>query len=76
MYAVIKTGGKQYRVKEGDFLKVEMLPGDVGSEINFSEVLMYTEGDNTTFGSPLIANAGVQAEITQQGRHKKIKIII
>lgn len=75
MYAVIKTGGKQYRVKTGDFLKVELLKGDVGSEINFSEVLMYSEGDNTFIGTPLINNASVRAEITDQGRHKKVKII-
>ncbi len=75
MYAVIKTGGKQYRVKEGDVLKVEMLPGDVGSEINFAEVLMTADGDNVTVGTPMIANAAVKAQVMEQGRHKKIKII-
>lgn len=75
MYAVIKTGGKQYRVKEGDVIKFEMLPGDAGSEISFTEVLMLADGDNLTFGNPLIANAVVKAEVVDHGRHKKVKII-
>ena len=75
MYAVIKTGGKQYRVKEGDVLKLETLSGDVGNTIEFSEVLMLTDGDNSTFGAPFIANALVKAEIMDHARHKKIKII-
>lgn len=75
MYAVIKTGGKQYRVKEGDVLKLEQLPAEVGSTYDFVEVLMLTDGDNVTCGNPLIAKAVVKAEILAQGRHKKIKII-
>lgn len=75
MYAVIKTGGKQYRVKEGDVLKVELLPAEVGQEVNFSEVLMLTDGDKVTCGTPLIEKAVVKAEVLAQGRHKKIKII-
>jgi len=75
MYAVIKTGGKQYRVKEGDVLKVEMLPIPVGEEISFVEVLMVGDGDSVQCGTPLIANAAVKAEVLEQGRHKKIKII-
>jgi large subunit ribosomal protein L21 len=75
MYAVIKTGGKQYTVKEGDVLKIELLPEDVGSEIHFLEVLMIADGDKVTCGSPLLANALVKAEVLDHGRHKKIKII-
>lgn len=75
MYAVIKTGGKQYRVKEGDILKLEMLPGDVGSEINFSDVLMLADGDTFTYGTPLVKKAVVTAEVLDHGRHKKVKII-
>ena len=75
MYAVIKTGGKQYRVKEGDILKLEMLPDDVGNEISFSEVLMIADGDKITCGAPLIAKATVKAEVLSHGRHKKIKIL-
>ena len=75
MYAVIKTGGKQYRVKEGDVLKVELLTADVGSTVDFSEVLMVADGDNTTCGTPSIDNAVVKGEVVEHGRHKKIKII-
>ena len=75
MYAVIKTGGKQYRVKVGDVLKVEQLLAEVGSTIDFVEVLMLTDGDNVTCGTPFINKAVVQASVMDQGRHKKIKII-
>lgn len=75
MYAVLKTGGKQYRVQEGDILKLEQLTAEVGSTIDFSEILMVVDGDKTTCGTPLVANATVQAEILAHGRHKKIKII-
>lgn len=75
MYAVIKTGGKQYRVKEGDVLKLEELTAEVGSIFDFVEVLMVADGDNIICGTPFIANAVVKAEILQHARHKKIKII-
>ena len=75
MSAVIKTGGKQYRVKEGDVLKVEQLPVDIGNVIDFSEVLMISKDDKTTIGTPLVAKGLVKAEVLSQGRHKKIKII-
>ncbi|WP_419420257.1 50S ribosomal protein L21 [Legionella sp. D16C41] len=75
MYAVIKTGGKQYRVKEGDIIKVESLSGDVGSEVDFADVLMLADGDNVTVGTPLIAKVAVKGEILAHDRHKKVKII-
>jgi len=75
MYAVIKTGGKQYTVKEGDVLKIELLPGDVGNEILFEEVLMLADGDKITCGTPFVAKAVVKAQVMDHGRHKKIKII-
>ena len=75
MYAVIKTGGKQYRVKEGDVLKLEQLAAEVGNSVNFVEVLMLSDGENVTCGTPFVANAVVTAEVLAQGRHKKIKII-
>ena len=75
MYAVIKTGGKQYTVKEGDVLKIELLPDDVGNEIKFEEVLMIADGDNVVCGAPLIAKAFVKAQVLDHGRHKKIRII-
>ena len=75
MYAVIKTGGKQYRVKEGDVLKIEQLPFDIGHIIDFNQILMITKDDATTIGTPFIDQASVKAEVLSQGRHKKIKII-
>lgn len=75
MHAVIKTGGKQYRVQVGEVLKVEQLLAEVGTKVEFSEVLMITEGDNVTVGTPFIANKLVHAEVLEQGRHKKVKII-
>jgi large subunit ribosomal protein L21 len=71
MYAVIRTGGKQYRVTEGDRLRVERLPGDVGAEVEFSEVLMIG-GEKVAVGKPLVAGAKVKAQITAQDRGKKI----
>jgi len=75
MYAVIKTGGKQYCVKEGALLKVESLPADVGSNVDFSEVLLVQNGDKISCGQPFVNKAVVQAEVIEHGRHKKIKII-
>lgn len=75
MYAVIKTGGKQYTVKEGDVLKVELLPEDAGKAIEFSEVLMLVDGDKVVLGTPFVAKALVKAEVMDHGRHKKVRII-
>jgi large subunit ribosomal protein L21 len=72
-YAVIKTGGKQYRVSSGDRLRVEKLAGDVGSEITFDEVLMLG-GDTVSIGTPLVSGASVTAKIVAQDRAKKIII--
>jgi large subunit ribosomal protein L21 len=71
MYAVIRTGGKQYRVSEGETLRVEKLPGDVGASITFGEVLMLG-GDKVTVGKPLISGASVTGTIIAQDRAKKI----
>jgi len=71
MYAVIRTGGKQYRVSQGDTLRVEKLAGDVGSAITFDEVLMIG-GEKVNVGKPLVAGAKVSAQITAQDRAKKI----
>ncbi|WP_367607454.1 50S ribosomal protein L21 [Legionella sp. W05-934-2] len=75
MYAVIKTGGKQYRVKEGDLLKVETLPAEVGKEVTFDQVLMVVKGDKVSCGQPILEKARVKAEVVDHGRHKKVKII-
>ncbi len=74
MFAVVKTGGKQYRVTEGDVIRVEKLAGETGSTISFDEVLMLgTEGD-VTVGTPLISGASVKAEVLDQRKDKKIVV--
>jgi large subunit ribosomal protein L21 len=74
MYAVIKTGGKQYRVVAGEKLKVEQIPGDVGTEITLDQVLMVGEGESVKIGSPLLSGASVKVTVLSQGRHDKVKI--
>ena len=74
MYAVIKTGGKQYRVVAGEKLKVEQIPADVGSEITIDQVFMVGEGDAVKIGTPVVAGASVKATVVSHGRHDKIKI--
>jgi large subunit ribosomal protein L21 len=75
MYAVIKSGGKQYRVKEGDVIKLESLPYEKGETVDFTEVLLVAKGEEIVCGTPLIENAMVKAEVLDHGRHKKIRII-
>ena len=75
MYAVIKTGGKQYRVEPGNVLKVETLDAEVGASVNFEEVLMIADGDDVTVGTPTIASAKVVAEVIAHGRAKKVEIV-
>ena len=74
MYAVIKTGGKQYRVSAGETLKIETVAGDVGSAVVLDKVLMVGEGDKVTVGKPLINGASVKATIVSHGRGEKVKI--
>ncbi len=74
MYAVIKTGGKQYRVTPGEKLKVEQIPADIGSEIVLDQVLMVADGESTKVGAPLVVGATVTATVVAHGRGDKIKI--
>ncbi len=74
MYAVVTTGGKQYRVQKGETLKIEKIPGDVGSQVAFDQVLMVSDGDRVEIGQPLVENAVVNAHIVEQGKHKKILV--
>lgn len=74
MYAVIKTGGKQYRVSAGETLKIETVAGDVGSAVVLDKVLMVGEGDKVTIGKPLLSGASVKATIVSHGRADKVKI--
>ena len=74
MYAVIKTGGKQYRVVAGEKIKVEQIPAEVGTQITIDQVLMVGEGDAVKIGAPLVAGASVSATVLSQGRHDKVRI--
>ncbi len=71
MYAVVRTGGKQYRVKEGDLLKVEKLSQDVGSKLDL-EVLLVGEGAEVKLGAPTVSGARVEAEVVSHGKHRKL----
>ncbi len=75
MYAVIKSGGKQHRVVEGERLKVELLAIEPGQSITFEDVLMVVNGDNIQVGTPVVAGAKVTAEVLQHGRHDKVRIV-
>ena len=74
MYAVVKTGGKQYRVSAGQKLKVEQIPAEVGAEVTLDQVLMVGEGESVKVGAPLVAGASVKATVVSHGRHDKVKI--
>ena len=74
MYAVIKTGGKQYKVAPGEKLKIEQIPADVGAEVVIDQVLMVGDGDSVRLGQPLVAGATVKATVLAQGRHDKVTI--
>jgi large subunit ribosomal protein L21 len=74
MYAVIRSGGKQYRVESGKQVRVESLPADVGAAVAFEEVLLVGSGDAVKVGAPLVAGAKVKATVVAHGRGEKVKI--
>ena len=74
MYAVIKTGGKQYRVAAGEKIKIEQIAADVGQEITIDQVLAVGNGAELVVGSPLVAGAQVVATVVAQGKHDKVRI--
>ncbi len=74
MYAVIKTGGKQYKVSAGDKIKVEQMPADIGVEITIDQVLAVSNGEQIAVGTPLVAGATVSATVLSHGRHDKVRI--
>jgi len=74
MYAVVKTGGKQYKVAPGEKLKVEQLPADVGAEVILDQVLLVSEGEAVRLGQPTVAGATVKATVVAHGRGEKIRI--
>lgn len=75
MYAVIASGGKQYRVSEGQLLKLETLPAEVGGIVEFDKVMLIADGDNVKVGAPLIDGATVTAEVVEHGRGEKVRIL-
>ena len=75
MYAVIKTGGKQYRVEEGDVVRIEKIEVATGESVDFDQVLLVANGDDVKVGQPVVDGAKVTAEVLEQGRHKKVKIM-
>ncbi len=75
MYAVIKTGGKQYRVVEGETLKIESLVAEVGSQVSFDEVLLVGEGESVKVGAPKVDGGVVTAEVLSHGRGEKVRIV-
>ena len=75
MYAVIKTGGKQHRVTEGETLRIEKIEAATGETVQFDDVLMVASGDDVNIGAPLVSGAAVKAEVLQHGRAEKVRII-
>ena len=75
MYAVIKTGGKQYKVAEGEYLRIESLSAAEGEAVEFNEVLMVADGDDIKIGTPVLDGGKVTGKVLSHGRGKKIKII-
>lgn len=74
MYAVVATGGKQYKVEAGEILRVEKLQGDVGAQVAFDEVLLLADGENVKVGQPMVQGATVKGHIVEQGKNKKILV--
>ena len=74
MYAVVKTGGKQYKVAPGEKLKIEQIPADVGAQVTLDQVLMVGEGESVRVGQPTVAGAAVMATVVAHGRGEKVKI--
>jgi len=74
MYAVIKTGGKQYKVAPGENLKVEQIPADVGAEVIIDQVLMVGDGESVRLGQPVVTGVSVKATVVAHGRGEKVKI--
>jgi large subunit ribosomal protein L21 len=72
MYAIVRTGGKQYQVEAGDTLRVEKVPGEVGDTVELSDVLLLVDGETVKIGQPVVDGAKVVAKIVEQGRHKKV----
>jgi large subunit ribosomal protein L21 len=67
MYAIVKTGGKQYKIHEGDTIRIEKINGDIGNPVSFDQVLMFSDGENTSIGQPVLDNVTVRGHIVEHG---------
>jgi large subunit ribosomal protein L21 len=74
MYAIVNTGGKQYKIRQGDVLRVEKIPGKVGNPVSFDRILMFSDGENVEIGRPALDNVVVKGHIVEQGKAKKILV--
>ncbi|MGE0083769.1 MAG: 50S ribosomal protein L21 [Desulfococcaceae bacterium] len=72
MYAVVSTGGKQYKIREGEIFRVEKLPGNVGDPVSFDKVLLFSDGENLRIGQPMLDDVSVAGHIVEQDKNKKI----
>ncbi len=72
MYAIVDSGGKQYKVQEGEILRVEKLAGEVGNKVSFDKILMFSDGENVNIGTPILEDVAVNGHIVEQGKAKKI----
>ena len=72
MYAVVATGGKQYKVREGEILRIEKIPGEIGADVSFDKILMFSDGENVKIGQPVLGDVAVNWRILSQGKAKKI----
>lgn len=75
MFAVVKTGGKQYVAREGKELEIEKIPGEEGQKVSFDQVLLFGEGEETKIGTPLVAGVTVEAEIVKQFKADKVEVV-
>ena len=72
MYAIVSSGGKQYKVQKGEILRVEKISGDIGAQVSFDKVLMFSDGENVNIGQPVLENVSVNGHIVEQDKAKKI----
>ena len=72
MYAIVSSGGKQYKVQKGEILRVEKISGDIGAPVSFDKVLMFSDGENVNIGQPVLENVSVNGHIVEQDKAKKI----
>lgn len=72
MYAIVNSGGKQYKAEKGEIVRIEKIPGEVGSQVSFDKILMFSDDDTVKIGRPILDGVAVKGHITEQGKAKKI----